>query len=267
MSDRSAIAVAAHPDDIEFCMGGTLLRLREAGYSIHYLNISTGSCGSLTWNARELRAIRRREGRRAAGILGATFHESRTDDLEILYTVPLLRWLTGVIRKVRPTIMLTHSPQDYMEDHVNACRLAVTAAFARGAPNFKSGTRVPPWSGDTTVYHAMPHGLRDGLRRRIVAGAYVDTTPVHETKLAALTCHQSQQDWLKATQGMNSYLKSMEDLSREVGRQSRRFRHAEGWRRHSHLGFCPEQADPLREVLGPACLINRAYERSLNRGE
>ena len=90
---------------------------------------------------------------------------------------------------------------------------------------------------------------------------------MHATKRAALTCHQSQQDWLKATQGMNSYLQSMEDLSRAVGRLSGRFQHAEGWRRHSHLGFCAEQADPLREALGRACLINRAYERGLERGE
>jgi LmbE family N-acetylglucosaminyl deacetylase len=266
MSERNAIAIAAHPDDIEFCMGGTLLLLRQAGYSIHYLNLSTGSCGSQVIKAGALRAIRRREGKKAAALLGATYHESRTDDLEILYTVPLLRWLTGVIRKVRPTIVLTHSPQDYMEDHVTTCRLAVTAAFARGAPNFKSGTRVPAWSGDTTVYHALPHGLRDGLRRRITAGAYVNTASVHDIKRAALSCHQSQQDWLKATQGMNSYLQSMEDLSRAVGRLSGRFEHAEGWRRHSHLGFCAEQADPLREALGRACLINRAYERGLERG-
>ncbi|MBT5707276.1 MAG: hypothetical protein HOI66_13240, partial [Verrucomicrobia bacterium] len=40
---RVALAVAAHPDDIEFGMAGTLLRLAEEGYSLHYLNLSTGS--------------------------------------------------------------------------------------------------------------------------------------------------------------------------------------------------------------------------------
>src|SRR5438093_10367262 len=114
MPEPAAIAIAAHPDDIEFMMAGTLLLLREAGYRTHYLNISTGSCGSLKHGPAAARRIRRREGQAAAKVLGAQFHASRTDDFEILYTLPLVRWLTGVIREVRPTIVLTPSPQDYM---------------------------------------------------------------------------------------------------------------------------------------------------------
>ena len=65
---------------------------------------------------------------------------------------------------------------------------------------------------DTMVYHAMPHGLRDPLRRRIVPSAYVNTTRIHATKRAALSAHRSQQDWLQSSQGMNSYLQTMEVL-------------------------------------------------------
>lgn len=266
MRERSAIAIAAHPDDIEFMMAGTLALLREAGYRTHYLNVSTGSCGSLVHGATALRRIRRREGMKAAALLGATFHASRADDLEIVYSVPLLRWLTGVIRAVQPTIVLTHSPQDYMEDHTNTCRLAVTAAFSRGIPNFRSTPRRDAWMGDTTIYHAMPHGLCDGLRRSIVPGVFVDTSSVQAKKLAALSCHESQHGWLQASQGMNSYLLQMEDTARALGRMSRRFRVAEGWRRHSHMGFCPPDADPLRDALGKKYLVNRAYERGLCRG-
>jgi N-acetylglucosamine malate deacetylase 1 len=39
----SAIAVAAHPDDIEFMMAGTLLLLKRAGYEIHYFNLLSGN--------------------------------------------------------------------------------------------------------------------------------------------------------------------------------------------------------------------------------
>ena len=46
MPERSAIAIAAHPDDIEFYMAGTLLLLKQAGWKIHYLNLSSGNCGS-----------------------------------------------------------------------------------------------------------------------------------------------------------------------------------------------------------------------------
>lgn len=262
MSQPTVIAVAAHPDDIEFTMAGTLLLLREAGWSTHYLNVSTGSCGSLVHGAAALRRIRRREGIAAARVLGATFHESATDDLEILYTVPLLRWLTSVIREVRPTIVLTHPPVDYMEDHTNCCRLAVTATFARGIRNFHSSPRRAGWPGETTVYHAMPHGLQDNLRRRVMPGAFVNTTSVQAKKLAALECHASQQPWLQATQGMNSYLRSMEAKSRAVGRMSRRFAHAEGWWRHSHMGFSAGAGvDPLRDALGKNYRVNPAFER------
>lgn len=263
MAERSAIAIAAHPDDIEFMMAGTLSLLRDAGYRIHYMNLLTGSCGSLVHKPAVLRRLRRGEAQRAAKVLGAEYHEAICDDLEVVYSVPLLRRLAAVIRRVQPTIVLTHSPQDYMEDHTNTCRLAVTAAFARGMPNFRCAPARRPWSGETTVYHAMPHGLCDGLRRRIVPGAYVDTATVQQRKFDALACHESQHGWLKSSQGMNSYLQQMEDMAREVGRMSRKFRFAEGWRRHSHMGFCAETADPLGDALGAKYLVNQAYEREL----
>jgi len=58
----------------------------------------------------------------------------------------------------------------------------------------------------------------------------------------------------------------MDDLSREVGRQSGRFRRAEGWRRHLHWGFSPDDSDPLREALGRNYRVNRRYEQALNNG-
>src|SRR4051812_42253499 len=262
-AERSAIAIASHPDDIEFVMAGTLLLLREAGYRIHYLNVANGSCGSVVHRAPALRRMRRREAQKAAATLGAEFHESLCDDLEVLYSVPLLRAVTAVIREVQPSIVLTHSPQDYMEDHTNTCRLAVTATFARGIRNFESRPRRAAWGGDATIYHAMPHGMSDGLRRRIVPGSFVDTATVQKQKLAALACHESQHGWLQASQGMNSYLREMELGAREVGRMSRRFKLAEGWRRHSHMGFSGREIDPLADALGRKYLVNQAYERGL----
>jgi LmbE family N-acetylglucosaminyl deacetylase len=266
MSKPVAIAIAAHPDDIEFTTAGTLLLLKTAGYETHYLNVSSGNCGSLQYNAATTRRVRAKEGREAARILGAHFHASLCDDLEIFYDLKTLRRLAAIIREVKPTVVLTHSPQDYMEDHMNTCRLAVTAAFSRGMPNFKTTPARPVCNQDVTVYHAMPHGLRDGLRRRIIPGAFVNTASVHETKLASLAAHQSQQNWLDVSQGLNSYLQTMEDMSRELGRMSRKFKYAEGWRRHSHLGFCGENADPLADALKKNYLINRAYERQLEKG-
>jgi LmbE family N-acetylglucosaminyl deacetylase len=63
MAERSVIAIAAHPDDIEFMMAGTLSLLRQAGYRAHYFNLSTGNCGSLQHGPAALTRIRRREAR------------------------------------------------------------------------------------------------------------------------------------------------------------------------------------------------------------
>src|SRR5262249_16194748 len=154
-------------------------------------------------------------------------------------------------------------PQDYMEDHTNTCRLAVSAAFTRGMPNFKTTPARPAADYEVTVYHAMPHGLCDSLRRRIIPGAFVNTAAVHKTKREALAAHKSQQPWLGTSQGLNSFLFTMEDMCREVGRMSNRFKLAEGWRRHLHLGFCGPQTDPLKAALGRNYLVNQAYEREL----
>lgn len=265
MTRNVALAIAAHPDDIEFMMAGTLL-LREVGWEIHYLNVASGSCGSTKENAARTRATRRKEAQAAARILGARFHPSHVDDLEIFYEPKLLRQLASVVRKVQPSIVLTHSPEDYMEDHMNTARLAVTAAFVRGMPNFSTNPRHDPIPGDVTLYHAMPHGLRDGMGRRILPESFVDVTRVHTTKRAALAAHRSQQQWLDLSQGMSSYLQAMEGMARELGAMSGRFRLAEGWRRHSSLGFCTAAADPLRHALKKQHHRNPAYVHWLEAG-
>jgi hypothetical protein len=50
---------------------------------------------------------------------------------------------------------------------------------------------------------------------------------------------------------MSSYVKTMWDLGEEMGRLTERFRYGEGWRKHLHLGFCDEQANPLQDELSP----------------
>lgn len=246
-------------------MAGTLLLLKQAGFEIHYFNLSSGNCGSERHDGARTARIRRAEARRAAALLGALWHPPIGDDLELLYTVTNLRRVAAVIRKARPSIVLTHSPQDYMEDHMTVARLAVTAAFARAAPNFVTVPRSDVYGSDVTIYHAMPYGLRDGLRKRIIPGAFVNTSNVYDVKVAALEAHQSQQRWLNASQGLNSYVQSMAGMSREVGRMSRRFRHAEGWRRHLHLGFSRTAIDPLKEALGEDYVVNVKYERRLQQ--
>jgi N-acetylglucosamine malate deacetylase 1 len=246
---RVAFAIAAHPDDIEFLMSGTLMRLGEAGYELHYMNLADGCCGTTAHDRETIARIRREEGEQAAREIGAVFHDSLCHDLEIFYDRPTLLRLSSIIRKVAPTIVLTHSPVDYMEDHTNTCRLVTTAAFARCMPNFPVEPPRAAIDLPVTVYHAQPYSHRDPLRRWVDPDFYVDVSDLVERKVSMLACHQSQKQWLDESQGLDSYLQALRDLDAELGVRSQGFSSAEGWRRHLHLGFCGPQDDPLAVAL------------------
>jgi len=247
---RVAFAIGAHPDDIEFGMCGTLLLLGEAGYELHYMTVANGCYGSTTMTKQETIDVRTREARESAALMGATYHEPIVDDLYVFYTQELIMKLCAVVRQVNPRILLTHSPQDYMEDHTNACRLAVTAAFCRNVPNYPVDPPVPAVDSEMALYHATPIELCDQLRRPIQPDMFVNITSVLPRVRECLACHRSQKEWLDATQGMGSYLDAMTEMAEKVGKLSGRFRYAEGWRRHSPRGFGPEDFDPLSEALG-----------------
>ncbi|MFH0964987.1 MAG: PIG-L deacetylase family protein [Planctomycetota bacterium] len=262
---KGVLAIGAHPDDIEFMMAGTLILLGRAGYELHCMTVANGSGGTTVHTKEEIIRIRRRESRAACAVIGAAHHPSLVDDMEITYDPRIAARVGTVIREVNPEILLVPSPEDYMEDHVNTCRLAVSAAFVRGVPNIRTRPARRAVEGDATVYHALPTGLRDGLRRKVFAGLYVDISAVMGLKREALACHKSQKEWLDHSQGMDSYLDAMERMSREVGRMSGRFRYAEGWRRHNHLGFSAKETDPVAAALGNKARIDREYERSLDK--
>jgi LmbE family N-acetylglucosaminyl deacetylase len=252
----SALAIFAHPDDIEFVAAGTLLLLKERGWDIHYMNLCNGCCGSVQMDAETTARKRLDEAREAARILGAAFYPPICNDLELTYSIPLLRKVSAVVRVSKAGIVLTHAPSDYMEDHMTTCRLAVTAAFSHGIPNFVSDPPREAYFHDVTVYHAMPHGQRTPLREPVKADAFVNTTSVHDTKRRALAAHESQKHWLDVSQGMDSYLISMDESSQRVGQLSGKFPFAEAWRRHLHLGFSASETDPLQEALGDDYLIH-----------
>ena len=149
--------------------------------------------------------------------------------------------------------MLIQSPQDYMEDHMNAARLAVTAAFAKGMPNYVTDPPVAAYDGNVTLYHALPYDLKDGMRQSIAPEIFVDVSTAMDDKKKMLALHRSQKEWLDKSQGLDSYVKSMEEMTAEVGRMSGRFSYAEGWRRHLHRGYSTLDLDPLSEALGARC--------------
>jgi LmbE family N-acetylglucosaminyl deacetylase len=252
---KTAIAIAAHPDDIEFLMGGTLMLLRQKGYQTHYFNVANGCCGTTRYDRETISRIRREEAMQAAQVLGATYHESICNDLEIFYDKPTLAKVAAVIREVSPEIVLTHSPVDYMEDHTNTCRLAVTAAFARGMPNFPTDPPRRATEQKVTVYHAQPYQHRDPLGRIVEPSIVVDVTDLAEQKRLSLSKHASQKLWLDESQGQDSYLDAMRELDAELGRMAGLFEFAEGWRRHLPIGFCGRDDDPLSAALKERVLV------------
>jgi len=266
INNMTVLAAGAHPDDIEFRMTGTLLLLKEKGVNIHMWNIASGSCGSDTHDAETISKIRWEEACASAELIGAVMHPPIVGDLEIFHIPPQIAKATALIREVKPDIILLPSPQDYMEDHENACRLIVTGAFSRGIRNYKSDPPVPPWMGQTALYHAMPASPRDNLRRRVKAGQYVDITTVMDKKEAMLACHRSQKEWLDFSQETDSYIDSMKSMSRVMGEMSGQSDWAEGWRRHNHKGYADPEYDPLSDILGDLCWTDPTYEVTLDEG-
>lgn len=255
MAEPSVLAIAAHPDDIEFVMAGTLMRLASCGWQVHYFNVANGCCGSMDLNREQCAAVRLQEAQAAAALIPATFYPPICDDLDIFYTRETLSQVAAVVRQAKPRIVLTHALVDYMEDHQNAARLAVGGAFTRGMPHYFTNPEVENYAEDVAVYHAQPHGNRTPLGELVVPTHFVNVSDLLERKREMLSAHASQSQWLDDTQRISSYLTAMQDLNREVGRLSGSFDLAEGWRQHIHLGLSRPGFDPLRDALQSNCHV------------
>lgn len=246
---KVALATCAHPDDIEFVTSGTLLLLKKLGWEIHYMTLSNGSCGSIELNAEEIGLKRVNESKESCAYAGFIFHEPFTKDLEIFYEDEQIRKVCAVVREVKPSIILTTSPQDYMEDHMNACRLTVTAAFAKAMPNYVSIPFVEPSEWPLAIYHACPQGLCDMLCNSIIPNFCVNVDSVIDDKIIMLRKHESQYKFLEETQGKSDYVEQMKEQCVIMANVFGKCKFAEGFRKHNYLGFGPEDFDPLKEVL------------------
>jgi LmbE family N-acetylglucosaminyl deacetylase len=244
-----ALAVGAHPDDIEFMMSGTLLLLKQAGLETHVCNLANGCYGSEVYSKEETARVRALEAQAAAHVAGAVWHPSLFDDLGLYYDAPSLAKVSSLIRQVRPDIILTLSRHDYMEDHEYAARLASSAAFNRCLPTYVTNPPVPSFNKPVAIYHALPHGLKDMERNPVTPDFVINVESVLPTKRAMLAGHKSQKDWLDATQGMGAYVESMVEFCHEIGQKFGGIEHGEGWRRHNHLGYCPPDFTPLEKCL------------------
>jgi LmbE family N-acetylglucosaminyl deacetylase len=183
-----ALAVGAHPDDIEFGCGGTLAKWAQAGCLVHHLVLTDGSKG--TWNPdadiQALVSTRREEQREAARRLGAegevVFFDQIDGDLEA--TRELRSRLAREIRRLKPTVVLGHDPWKRYRlhpDHRAAGFLLCDAVVAARDPHF--------FREHGMAHHRPTHML---LWEADEPDHAEDIGSVVDTKISALLAHGSQ---------------------------------------------------------------------------
>ncbi len=243
------LSVLAHPDDAEFLCAGTLLLLaREHGWEVHIASMTPGDCGSAEHGPEDIARIRRQEGDSAAALAGATYHCLEERDLLIFYQERPLESITRLLRTVRPRIVLTHSPADYMLDHEMTSLLVRAAVFGAPAPNFLAGRgHPPPLAHIPHLYYCDPIEGKDSLGRSVEPGFRIDISAVVDAKAEMLAAHASQRDWLLKHHGMDQYVFSMRNWCSERGREVG-VAFAEGFRQH--LGHSYPQDNLLGQILG-----------------
>lgn len=189
-----ALAVYAHPDDVEVACGGTLAAWARAGCEVHLVVACQGDKGSTDPSAdpAALAATRAREVAAAAEVLGlAAHHLLGIPDGEVELTSGLVGDLVALVRTVRAEIVVAPDPTALLfgRRYVNHRDHRVVGAAALDA--------VAPAA-------AMPHYFPDRgpawpvtelwLSGTLLPDAHVDVEPVLAVKAAALACHRSQVD-------------------------------------------------------------------------
>jgi LmbE family N-acetylglucosaminyl deacetylase len=240
---KHILAIHAHPDDVEILCAGTLALLAAKGHRISIVSMTPGDCGSADRGPEEIAAVRREEARQSARQIQAEYRCAEFRDLSIFVTDSARRRVTGLLREVRPEIVLTSSPADYHCDHEATSTLVQDACFAAPAPNYASeGSDAPPLPAIPHLYFVDRIEAEENEPRDF----FVDVSSIFPTKRAMLAEHRSQRDWLKKHHGIDDYLEQMERWCAQVGRRAG-VQYAEGFRqchRHSY-----PQTPALQELL------------------
>ena len=243
---KTVLSLGAHPDDAEFLCAGTLALLHEKGWEIHIATMAPGDCGTVQYSREEISRIRKGEAARSAALLDGTYHCLESGDIFILYDRPSLLKAIEVVRKVKPTIVITTSPVDYMVDHEMASKLAKTACFACGVVNVET-PGAEPFEPIPYLYYMDPVEGKDNFGAEVKPGMIVDITDAMDTKEKMLCCHESQRHWLMTHHGMDEYVNMMKAAGEQRGRQINAG-YAEGFRQH--LGHAYPQDNILKAELG-----------------
>jgi LmbE family N-acetylglucosaminyl deacetylase len=232
---KVAMCLMAHPDDCEFLAAGTLALLARRGWEIHIVTMTPGDVGSMTYSPVAIAEIRRKEGAKAAAVIGGHYHCLESRDLLVTFDENTLRRAYSLTREIGPTVMFTHSLECYMLDHEITARVARSASFAFPIPNIAPGA-PPPGAHVPHLYYADPLEGLDPYGRLVQPTTYVDISSVMPTKTKMLHAHASQRAWLRAHHGVDEYTRSMKEWGRRRGAEVG-VKYAEGFRQHKGHGY------------------------------
>ncbi len=184
------LAVGAHPDDVEFLCAGTLAKFAQEGHQIFIAHLCNGDMGGRDIAPEELARIRKKEAEEAGKIIGAEVLGGYFGDLALYRDNKESRdKVVDLIREVKPDIIITHSPHDYMIDHTHTSRIVCDAAFTATLPNYK--TKFPAHESIFPIYFM---DTMAGINFQPTE--YVDITDTFDIKKKMLLCHKSQYKWL-----------------------------------------------------------------------
>jgi LmbE family N-acetylglucosaminyl deacetylase len=170
--------------------------------------MTPGDCGSAEHDADAIATIRRAEARRAAALIDAECVCLEFRDLAIFNDDESRRRVTEALRRIRPQIILTAPPADYIADHEMTSLLVRDACFAAPCPNYatRQWEPAPPLEKIPHLYFVDPLEGKDRDGKPVPVDFRVDVTRAFPTKRAMLACHESQRNWLMRQHGMDEYL-------------------------------------------------------------
>lgn len=193
------LAFGAHPDDIEFRIGGTLAKMKARGDEIFMCVATNGNIGSFRNTKEEIAKIRRQEAQNSADLLDATLIWLNEDDEFLFDTKETRLKFVEAYRIARPDVVFAPPYyQDYNQDHDITGYLAFTARVISTVKlietEHENTAFVPP------MFYCTPHGLSQNYH----AEYFVDITDTFDTKMKMFQCHASQQGaWCKDAFGVD----------------------------------------------------------------
>jgi len=248
---KRVLAFGCHPDDLEFMAAGTLALLAERNWEIHLATMAGGEVGSPNLTSQQIRARRLQEASASAQILNGTYHFAGGHDLEVEYNHLYRQRAVRVLREANPDVVLTCPPMDYLLDHEITSQLVRNAAFIASVPLFDCGVPLKPMEKIPYLYYWSASGLQDIFGRPLPLHFGVDVSSTMAVKERMLRCHESQDEWLRYINGIDSYIESMKSRTRSQGKLIGR---SCGECFIQHLGNGHPRDNILKEELGDLCV-------------